>query len=79
MGPSRDQVKILHKCMQDKSLTELLKTAGRSNRTKFRDQVVKPLIQADLLTMTIPDKPNSSLQKYRVTNKGQKFINKKNI
>ena len=48
--------------------------AGRTNRTKFRDQVLNPLLQDGLLEMTIPEKPNSRLQKYRLTQKGREFI-----
>ncbi len=44
---------------------------GRTNRTKFRSQVLQPLIVNGLIEMTIPDKPRSSKQKYRLTEKGQ--------
>jgi ATP-dependent DNA helicase RecG len=47
---------------------------GRSDRTKFRNQVLGPLIKAGLIEMTIPDKPRSSKQKYRLTEKGSKAI-----
>jgi ATP-dependent DNA helicase RecG len=30
----------------------------------------------DLIEMTIPEKPNSRLQKYRVTEKGQNLLTK---
>lgn len=46
----------------------------RSNRTKFRDQVLNPLVDADLIEMTIPDKPQSSKQRYRLTDKGRQLI-----
>jgi ATP-dependent DNA helicase RecG len=39
--------------------------ADRANRTKFRDQVLNPLLADGLLEMTIPDKPTSSKQRYR--------------
>ncbi len=38
-GPSRDQVEILRNCMAEPAIAELMTLAGRSNRTKFRDQV----------------------------------------
>jgi len=60
--------------MEDKAITELMTIVGRTNRTKFRDQVLKPLINDGLLEMTIPDKPRSSKQKYRLTAKGRKLI-----
>ena len=46
----------------------------RSDRTKFRNQVLNPLLDAGLIEMTIPDKPRSRLQKYRLTPKGQNLL-----
>lgn len=37
---------------------------------KFRDQV----LNAGLVEMTVPDKPRSSRQKYRLTEKGRRFL-----
>ena len=45
----------------------------RTKRIKFGDQLVTPLLEKDLTEMTIPDKPNSTLQKYRLTQEGQKM------
>ncbi|MEI6394939.1 MAG: ATP-binding protein [Verrucomicrobiota bacterium] len=73
-GLSRDQVAILSKCLEECSLKDIMTLAGRSNRTKFRDQFVKPLLEAGLLEMTVPDKPKSRLQKYRLTDKGRAWL-----
>jgi predicted HTH transcriptional regulator len=75
-GLSRNQVEILRKCMEDQSIADLMAIAGRTNRTKFRDQVLKALIEKGLIAMTIPDKPTSSNQKYRLTPKGRDLIAK---
>ncbi len=72
-GLSPDQVKILRNCLKDNAIGQLMQLVGRSNRTKFRDQVLKPLMEAGYLEMTIPDKPRSSKQKYRLTAKGQEL------
>jgi ATP-dependent DNA helicase RecG len=48
--------------------------SGRTDRTKFRDQVVAPLLEAGLIEMTIPDKPRSSKQQYRTTDAGRVAI-----
>ena len=74
LGLSRDQVEILRNCLTDTAFGRLMVIVGRSNRTKFRDQVLKPLLEVGLIEMTIPDKPRSSKQKYRLTEKGRKFL-----
>ena len=71
---SRHQVKILHKCSEDSVLLDLMAITGRSDRTKFRHQVLNPLLETGLIEMTIPDKPRSSKQKYRLTAKGQAVV-----
>ena len=50
-----------------------MKIEGRSDRTKFRNQVLNPLLDAGVVEMTIPDKPRSSKQKYRLTTAGLKI------
>jgi len=45
--------------------------SGRTNRTKFRDQVLAPLLDAGLVEMTVPDKPRSPKQQYRMTEAGR--------
>ncbi len=73
---SRHQVEILRKCLIETGITKLMSIAGRTDRTKFRHQVLYPLIEAGLLEMTIPDKPTSSKQKYRLTDEGRKILEK---
>jgi len=48
-----------------------MKIAERTDRTKFRNQVLRPLLDAGFIEMTIPDKPTSSKQKYRLTEAGK--------
>jgi len=50
--------------------------SGLSNRTKFRDKYIKPLLEMGLLAMTKPDKPTSSQQKYYMTEKGKILLNR---
>jgi len=73
-GPSPDQVRILHNLLEDQGITDLMAISGRKNRTKFRDQVLNPLIDAGLVTMTIPNRPRSSKQRYRLTEKGREWL-----
>ena len=69
-----DQVQIIRNLLNDKAITDLMELLGRTNRTKFRDQVLNPLIKTGFVEMTIPDKPRSSKQKYRLTAKGQAVV-----
>jgi ATP-dependent DNA helicase RecG len=71
---SRHQVQILHNCLEERAIGDLMEIKGRSDRTKFRNQVLRPLLDAGLIEMTIPDKPTSSKQKYRLTEKGKQFL-----
>jgi hypothetical protein len=53
--------------------------AGRSDRTKFRRQVLNLLLERGLLEMTIPDKPRSSKQRYRLTRAGLEYLKEEGI
>ena len=64
---SRHQADILRKCLNENRITELMKIAGRTDRAKFRNQMLNPLLRDGLLEMTIPQKPSSPLQKYRIS------------
>ncbi|MBI2924645.1 MAG: DUF4062 domain-containing protein [Verrucomicrobia bacterium] len=70
-APSRHQVELLRRCLTDTPLLDLMKLAGRSDRTKFRHQVLHPLIAEGFIEMTVPGKPRSRFQKYRLTAKGR--------
>ncbi len=72
--PSPSQVAILRKCLSEKTISELMTLAGESNRTRFRKRVLKPMLVAEWLEMTIPDKPRSSRQKYRLTATGKALL-----
>ncbi len=58
-------------------LQTLMAKTGHTNRTRFRNAVLKPLIATGLIEMTIPDKPRSSKQKYRLTAKGHSILARK--
>ncbi|HCV78224.1 MAG TPA: transcriptional regulator [Pseudomonas sp.] len=55
----------------DHATPELMSFAGRSNRSKFHEQVLAPLLARGLVEMTLPDKPDSSKQRYRLTPAGR--------
>ena len=72
--PDDEQIAVLRTCETDSGILELMSVTGRSNRTKFRDRVMGPLLANGLIEMTIPDKPSSSKQKYRLTDEGRALI-----
>lgn len=71
---SGHQVDILRNCLIDRAISELMEVSGRTDRTKFRNQVLNPLLDDGLIEMTIPGKRTSSKQKYRLTRKGRDVI-----
>lgn len=46
---------------------------GLQDRKSFRERYLRPALTDGLIEMTIPDKPNSRLQKYRLTDKGRQW------
>lgn len=61
-----EQLHVFEKIEGEMSLVELMVLLNRKDRTKFRLQVLGPLIDLGLIEATIPDKPTSSRQKYRI-------------
>ena len=53
---------------------DLQKLLALKNENHFRDAYLVPALEAGLLEMTIPDKPQSRLQKYRLTHKGKGLL-----
>ncbi len=54
---------------------EALQTAlGLSDRKSFRDRYLTPALAAGLIEMTVPEKPTSRLQKYRLTVRGHEWL-----
>ncbi|PKP56820.1 MAG: transcriptional regulator [Candidatus Altiarchaeales archaeon HGW-Altiarchaeales-1] len=74
--PSEDAAIILISARDGIDMKSLMSILNQTNRTRFRNIFIKPLIEADLLELTAPDKPTSSKQKYRATKKGLKIIDK---
>lgn len=72
-----DQVKKLLNTLNKDSLPalEIMQKLGLKHRPTFRNNYLHPALHYGLIEMTIPDKPNSRLQKYRNTPKGMLLIN----
>jgi hypothetical protein len=46
---------------------QILEALGLSDRKSMTERYLRPALAAWLIEMTIPDKPNSRNQKYRIT------------
>ena len=57
-------MKIIEFCKQERNIFEIMNYIGYKNRTRFRRDYIKPLVEKGILKMTIPDKPTSKNQKY---------------
>jgi len=57
------------------SPSELRSALSIENRESFRRHVLKPLLELNLIEMTVKDKPNSIHQKYRLTAEGSRKAN----
>jgi hypothetical protein len=49
---------------------EIQNALGLRHENYFREAYLLPALQANCIAMTNPDKPKSSRQKYRLTDKG---------
>ena len=66
----------MRKMGAEHDIATLMAWVERSNRSKFRDVVLSPLLTLGLVEMTIPDKPRSSKQRYRLTPAGKSQLEK---
>ena len=69
-------IRTLVFCSTAKAIQDIQKEFEWTNRTKFRNKFINPLLSEGLLEMSVPDKPQSRLQKYRLTEKGRKLLEK---
>ena len=68
-GLSMDHLIILKNCKNESSAIELMEILNRTNKSKFKNVIINPLIENGYFELTNPDKPKSPTQKYRLTNK----------
>ena len=67
-------LKLFVALQKETSLVELMTMFRQPNRDRFKRTSLDILIQSGLATPTIPNKPNSSKQKYVLTEAGRKLI-----
>jgi ATP-dependent DNA helicase RecG len=72
---STAQVSIMLEAGREpKARDELQVLVGLTHRQHFIKEYLKPLLAAGWLEMTIPEKPRSSKQRYRLTQKGRSIL-----
>jgi|JYMV01.1.fsa_nt_gi hypothetical protein len=81
---TQDQIKILKNCAYENTAADLIKILDRTNKSKFKAKILKPLVTFGFFELTIPaiiDKNGKELGwstspklKYRLTSK---FVSKK--
>ena len=67
-------VRLLRAARQEMSRRELQDALGVKHEDHFREACLVPALQLRLIEMTIPGKPRSRLQKYRLTVRGRAVI-----
>jgi ATP-dependent DNA helicase RecG len=65
--PIAEQILVF--CSEPHSLQEIMEVVNQTNRSRFKKNIINPLLVAGVLSMTIPDKPNSPLQQYYAVKK----------
>lgn len=66
-------LKALFNAKTPLSRSELQARLGLKDRESFRERYLKPALVGGLIEMTLPDKPNSRLQQYRLTETGKQL------
>ena len=69
LGLSWEHLKVLKNCKNESSAIELMEILKRTNKSKFKNAIINPLVENGFFKLTNPDKPKSPTQKYRLTNK----------
>ena len=74
-----DQVKRLVRAvaLNRLSAADLMGKLNLSHRPTFRKNYLHPALEAGLIEMTLPDSPRSPTQKYFLTEKGKRMLEKK--
>ena len=73
----QEVIRITKICITPKSRKELMTELGLKHAGRFREAYLVPALEAGMIEQTIPDKPTSRIQKYRLTGKGGSVLPEK--
>ena len=73
-SPRESCLALLHSAEYGRK--DLAAALGASSRTGYFGRMLAELVEDGLIELTIPEKPNSRLQKYRLTEKGRAIFDK---
>ncbi len=71
---SEELLRLLAVLEGEMKRADIQSALGLQHREYFRSAYLKPSLMKNLIEMTIPDKPKSKLQKYRLTAKGKAVL-----
>ena len=74
MQVAEQVAKVLRAAIEPAAREQLQKAMGLQNREHFRQTYLEPLVTGGWLDRTVPAKPTSRLQKYRLTEKGRAWV-----
>jgi ATP-dependent DNA helicase RecG len=66
--------KVLTACLEPRKSSEIQQIVGIKHRETFQRNYLDQLLDGGLIERTIPDKPQSRMQKYRLTDKGRAIL-----
>ncbi len=69
-------IRLLKAISGEMKRTELQKALDLKHDEHFRISYLLPALKIGLIEMTVPDKPNSRHQRYRISRKGRDYLEK---
>ena len=73
-GEVTGEVRLLRVMSGEMTRQRLQEALGLKHEDHFREAYLTPALRAGLIEMTIPDKPRSNKQRYRLTPAGHEFL-----
>ncbi|RPH85720.1 MAG: hypothetical protein EHM75_09445 [Desulfobacteraceae bacterium] len=70
--------RLLQTLAGEMSREEIQGALGLQDRKSYRVRYLTPAVAEGLIEMTLPEKPNSRLQKYRLTDQGRTWLQRRN-